>query len=458
MIIFPLIYFSAFFFTVKEFLKGNKQAIFLFLIFGLSIYTTSMSVIVKLGLYNYVGFLQTFKEIIIIVLLGWCIFTYKQSIKLHRVDYLILIFFIYTTIYALMPIGEQSLINRLFAFKSVSFFAVIYFSGRFLSLDNLYLNKYFFYVLLLAICAAIIVLFEFVNNQHLQTKTGYAEFNYYLFNFEPTGRYGLSWTFETTTGFKRFASFFANPLEHAAATLISLAVLASFYTRDDYKIKLDTFGVIALSATFISILLAVSRSSFASYFILIYAYAWITNKKFLVKIAHSLVVVAAIYLLYSTLKNLDRNNSLLELIISTINFSDASSAGHVLEWIQGVTAIYENPLGLGLGSSGSLAGSLGENIGGENQFIIIGVQSGIIALIIYIILYASIIKTAKYWYYRLEGKEKKICLALLLIKIAFIVPLLTSEIETSTYISYMIWFLTGIFINTISNKTKELHG
>lgn len=458
MIIFPLIYFSTFFYTVKEFLKGNKEGIFLFLIFGLSIYTTSMSVIVKLGLNNYVGFIQTFKELIIVSLLSWSIYTYKEVIKLHRIDYLILIFFTYTALYALFPIGEQSFINRLFAFKSVSFFVLIYFSGRFISLDKFHISKYFFYVLFLAICAAGVVLYEFLSNQHLQTKTGYAEFNYYLFNFEPTGRYGLSWTFETTTGFKRFASFFANPLEHAAATLISLAILISFYTDSNYKIKLDSFGLIALAATFISILLAVSRSSFASYFILIYAYGWISNKKYIPKIAHALIIIVSIYLLYSTLKNLDRNNSLLELVISTINFSDASSLGHVIEWIQGVTAIYENPLGLGLGSSGSLAGSLGENIGGENQFIIIGVQGGIIALTVYIFLYVSIIKTAKYWYYRLEGKEKKICLALLLIKIGFIVPLLTSEIETSTYISYMIWFLTGIFINIISSKTSTING
>ena len=145
MIIFPLIYLSSFFFTVKEFLKGNKETIFLFLIFGLSIYTTSISVIVKLGLNNYVGFFQSFKEIIIISLLGWCLYTYKEIIKLERVDYLILIFFLYTTTYALLPIGEQSLLNRLFAFKSVSFFAIIYFAGRFLNLDNLFLNKYFFF-------------------------------------------------------------------------------------------------------------------------------------------------------------------------------------------------------------------------------------------------------------------------------------------------------------------------
>ena len=457
MFIFPLIYLSTCLITIKEFLKGNRQAVLLFLIFGLSIYTTSMSVVFKLGFGSSIGFLQSFKELLIITLLGWNLYTYKNQIKLHFIDYAILTFFFYTFIYALLPIGNQSFVTKIFAFKSVSFFGLVYFAARFFDIKKIFINKYFFFILILSILAAIVVIYEFITNQHLQTKTGYANFNYYLFNFDTSGSYGLSWTFETSTGLKRFASFFANPLEHAAATLISLAVLASFYTNDLYKFKLDTFGFIAFCATFISILFAVSRSSFISYFVLIYAYGYFTNKKYIPKIAHTAFVIVALYLFYLITKDFDRNSSILELIVSTLNFSDSSSVGHVLEWVQGVTAIYENPLGLGLGNSGVVAGSLGENIGGENQFIIIGVQVGIIALIIYISIYISIIRNARYWYYRLEGKEKKVCLAILLIKISFIIPLLTSEIETSSYISYMIWFLTGIFVNMIANKSEKIN-
>ena len=457
MFIFPLIFLSTCIITIKEFLKGNKQAIFLFLIFGLSIYTTSMSVMFKLGFSSSIGSIQSFKELIIIFLLGWNLYTFKNKIKLHFIDYAILAFFCYTFLYALLSIGEQSFLNRLFAFKTTSFFVLVYFSGRFFDLKRLFINKYFLYILILTIAAAAVVLFEVYTNQHLQNKTGYSDFNYYFFNFEQSGNYGLTWTFETASGFKRFASFFANPLEHAAATLISLAVFAGVYTNDKYQLRIDNFGIIALIATFISILFAVSRSSFISYFVLIYAYGWFTNKKYIPKIAHTSFIIVALYSFYLVTKNFDKNSSFIELIISTLDFSDSSSVGHVLEWVQGINSIVETPLGLGLGSSGRVAGSLGENIGGENQFIIIGVQVGIIALIIYVTIYISIIRNAKYWYYRLEGKEKKVCLALLLIKISFIIPLLTSEIETSSYISYMIWFLTGIFVNMIANKSDQIN-
>jgi hypothetical protein len=107
------------------------------------------------------------------------------------------------------------------------------------------------------------------------------------------------------------------------------------------------------------------------------------------------------------------------------------------------------PFGLGLGSSGRVGISLQGNTGGENQFIILGVQLGIIAMLLYLSVYILLIKNAWKWFYKLAGKEKKVCLALLLMKIGFIIPMMTSELESSSYISYMTWFLSGLFINII---------
>jgi len=81
-----------------------------------------------------------------------------------------------------------------------------------------------------------------------------------------------------------------------------------------------------------------------------------------------------------------------ELIVSTINFSDNSSAYHVLQWLEGLEAIIAKPLGMGLGMSGRVAGAAGDNIGGENQLIIIGVQAGVIAVALYVIIYYKLIQ------------------------------------------------------------------
>lgn len=450
--IFPLVYVCSFILSVRELIRGNKQGMLLYLIFGLSIYTTALSVTFNMGLKDLLIPLQFFKEIIIAIVFISSLWHLKRTLRFHFIDYAIFAFFVYTLLYALLPIGEQGFMNRMLTFKTVSFFAIVYFTGRLVNPQHIYISKYFHYIMLLSIAAAGLMLYEIITDQHLQSLTGYADYNYYIFNFDPTGHYGLSWTFESEGGFKRFASFFASPLEHAGATLIALAVIAAVYTNDEYKFKPDAFGWLAVGATLLSIIFAISRSAFVSYFIMIYFYCIITRNTYLIKRIHLSIFIAICYLLFLLTQNDNYDGLLQDVILNTLNFTHPSSVGHVLEWVQGIVSIAENPLGLGLGSSGRIGGTLGENIGGENQYIIIGVQAGIIALALYLAVYISFIKTARNWYYKLTLREKKLCLAILLIKIGFIIPSLTSETESSVYISYLTWFLSGIFISIISEK------
>jgi hypothetical protein len=147
-----------------------------------------------------------------------------------------------------------------------------------------------------------------------------------------------------------------------------------------------------------------------------------------------------------------------EIITTSIDFSDSSSMSHLIEWLAGIQSIYSHPFGLGLGSSGRIAGSFGENIGGENQLIIIGVQTGIVSIALYISIYFLVVKNA----FRLFGhskinKERKIGLLLTLLKVGLIIPLLTAELETYLYISYITWFLSGMLISIIvlGNNKRE---
>ncbi|ASU33669.1 hypothetical protein MuYL_1773 [Mucilaginibacter xinganensis] len=447
--IFPLIYLTSFFVALREIIRGNRQGILVFLIFGLSMYTTAMSVAFLLGLKGFIPIFQYFKEVLILTLLTLNIVTLKYLPRLHLIDYAVLGFLLYTLIYAILPIGEQSFFDRLLAFKSTSFFVVVYFTGRLMDIRTIYISKYFNYIVLLTIAAGAVLVVEVIFNQHLQTITGFADYVYYFFNFEPSGNFGLSWTFESEGGYKRFASFFANPLEHASATLLALSVIIALFTRDDNKFKPSGMGMLALAASFLSILFALSRAPFVSYFIIIYVYALITKKKYITHTVHAAFGLAALYLIYLFTRFGDNNNGITAVIMNTIDFSNPSSVGHLLEWAEGILAMIEKPLGLGLGTSGRVAGSLGENVGGENQYIIIGVQAGIIALSLYLSVYIMLIKTSLKWLPKLKGKERQVCMAVLLLKIGFFIPLLTSEVESSSYISYVNWFLSGLLISVI---------
>jgi hypothetical protein len=443
--------------ALREVIKGNRQGVLVFLIFGLSMYTTAMSVAFLLGLKDFIPVFQYFKEVLIISLLILNIVTLKYLPRLHLIDCAILAFLLYTFIYAILPIGEESFFNRLLAFKSTSFFVVVYFTGRLMDIRTIYIGKYFNYILLLTIAAGAVLLVEVIFDQHLQTITGFADYVYYFFNFEPSGNFGLSWTFESEGGYKRFASFFANPLEHASATLLALSVIIALFTRDDNRFKPNSMGMLALAASFLSIVFALSRAPFVSYFLIIYVYALITKKKYITHTVHAAFGLAGIYLIYLFTKSGDNNSGITEVVINTLDFSNPSSVGHILEWVEGILSMIEKPLGLGLGTSGRVAGSLGESVGGENQYIIIGVQAGVIALFLYLYVYIMMIKTSLKWLPKLRGKERQVCMAVLLLKIGFFIPLLTSEVESSSYISYVNWFLSGLLIAIIMQfKTAQI--
>jgi O-antigen ligase len=450
MFIFLLIYILVFIFAVYKILKGETDGGLIFIIFGLPIYITTLSVATLYNLRDWVPFLQGFKEIVILLSLISVVYSLKKKPKLYLIDWLYLAYLSYIILYVLLPIGEHGFKDKLIALKNVSFFTLIYFTGRFFDLSKIVLSKYFNLMCLVAIPAAIIVLIEAVTYTHFQTITGYADYMFYFFNQEPSGHHGLNWTFEAENdGPKRFASFFANPLDHAAGTLVCISAILALITTNTQKLKLNKFLTIALICSFCSIIFALSRASLASYLIIIFVYANITNRKKWLSLFYLFVTLAAVFA-FTFL-----SGDLYDFLIGTLNFSNSSSAYHIIQWAEGLQAIVSHPLGLGLGASGRISAVLGNNIGGENQLIIIAVQAGVIALGLYIAIYVSMIKLALKMTRERKGRAKKIALFILLIKLGMIIPFLTAEAESYIYIGYITAFFSGIMINIKYNSDGD---
>jgi O-antigen ligase len=448
LLIFPFAYLLSFLLSLRAILQQKVNAIFMYVIAGLPIYNTALSIVYGYKLKSWIPVLQSFKELLIIVALVVAVWNYRKKLIPHRLDYWILAFLAYTALYVILPIGKYGLLQKLVALKSLSFFSIIYFVGRLLDTSQFSIQKILYAVGVLAFFAACLLAFELITYTHFQTHIGYAFFNQDYYGLDVGGHYGLSWSFEINDGLKRFASFFANPLELAGSTLVAtslwLAYYTSDYTTDKQQLNVTKTGWIIAGLTLFALITALSRSSLAGYFILLYAYALITRKKEILYFIYALVGAGVVYLLY--ILN-DRN--VYAYIISTIQLSDSSSIGHLLEWVEGIQSIVTSPLGLGLGESGRVAAALQENVGGENQFIIVGVQTGIVSLILYVSIYVVIISACYKAYTRGDG-AKKLALALFLMKLSFIFPLMTSNFDSYSYILYLTWLLTGIFITTIS--------
>ena len=448
MFLFPVAYITSFVYGLLQLFRKQLEGFLLYIIVGLPVYINALSVVFMYGLAGWIPVLQSFKEVSVLAACYLVFTQIKNKPRLHRIDILILIFLLFTFLYALMPIGTYQFSSRLLALKTLSFFPFLYFIGRFCNPDSVNIKKIFSYICIMIIIAAIVALGEKLTNQHLHSFTGFSEYNYYFFDAEPSGNYGLLWTFETESGAKRFGSIFSNPLDFASSTVLCLSVILSLitYKRKTAVIRYTKFEWVSLAATLLCIFFAASRASFAGYFLLIYAYGWITNNRSIIRSFHILFIGICIYIFFFL------EGDLFDFIVNTIKFQNESSLGHVLEWLDGINAMITHPLGMGLGESGRVSMTLQQNTGGENQLIIIGVQAGILAMLLYLGIYIELIRTGLKELKTARGKKWKMILAVVLIKISMIIPMITAYIDSYIYLSYVSWFLCGYMINLINTK------
>lgn len=459
MFLFPIIYIISFFYGLSRLLNKQIDGLVIFMILGLPVYTNALSVSYMYGFEKWIPLLQSLKEIMVLAsfyLVVQQIYHVRQ-IKWHLVDKCIMLFFGYTLLYTVIPIGSYAFFPKLLALKNLSFFPFLYFIGRFCDASKLQLNKIFSFMIMVIMVAAIVAIGERFMYQHLHSFTGYSIYNTHFFDADMTGSYGLQWTFESSAGFKRFGSIFSNPLDFAAGVVMVLSVLLALIShpikREEnhfVKIKPNQFETWGLLACLICIFLAGSRASFISFFIILYFFAWLSKQKKVLFYFHLLVATVIIYVFFFL------EGDMRDLILDTISFQDTSSIGHVVEWIAGIEAMIEKPLGLGLGESGRVAIANKDNIGGENQFIIIGVQVGVFAMLLYLFIYIQLIWEGIKNLGKSEGLVWKVILSVVLLKIGLFLPMMTSYVDSYIYISFLSWFLSGLMINLIQAK-KQSH-
>jgi hypothetical protein len=444
MVLFALVYAAGFFYALREILARRYEQILVFFLLSLPLYITALSSLHQAGLGILVPAFQYSKEIIVVIALAMLVFQLDAWPKLNLLDKLVLGYFTWNLLYVFLPLGSFGFYDKLIAFKNVSFFPLVYFIGRLIPPEKIWLSKWQSWILVLTIAAGIVILFEALSSTHLQTFTGYAEYYRKYFGVDPTGNYGLSWTFEIEGGARRFASFFANPLELAAATLLSGAVLVAMFIKN--KIEEPRLFQAALLCSILCVVFALSRASLAGYFMASYLFFLINGNKKILWIYHGLFVAVAIVFIYFL-----ANDIIGEFILNTFTFTNTSSLSHLVEWVDGIEAIGRSPMGLGLGESGRVAGELGLNVGGENQIIIIGVQAGVVAIALYVLMYAVIIGWSAKLFLKGDGKEQQLGIMLFILKIGMIVPVLTAAVESYLYISAMGWFLVGLMSTTYAS-------
>ncbi len=389
---------------------------------------------------------QYSKEIIILIFLISFLLAHKRKIltrwKIKPLDFAFLSFILLSFIYLILPIGLASFLSKAIYFKNLLLVCLMYFFGRNSNFTFKEWKKALNIVFVITVVSFIVVSFEKITSTHLHSYIGFSKYHLDLADIEPSGSYGLTWTFEAQGGVKRFGSIFSNPLEFSASLLISLsAALILFLSVPYFENKSKYLSLIVLSVA--CVVLAYSRASFVAFVAMLF-FAGIALRFYrFILIGVFVVVLFIFYILFFAPLEVKY------FVEDTLLFQNSSSITHLVDWFTGIDAMISNPWGLGLATSGNVGGVEDDlRVGGENQFIIFGVQMGILGMAIYMIIFAlGIIYSLKAFRIASSREDQIVPFIASTVKFGLILPLLTSNAEAFLYVTFISWWMVGYSVS-----------
>ena len=407
-------------------------------------------------LINFVKYSKDFVLIssFVLYLIGTRQFFFNRKFKFSPLDILILGFLSLVAIYLFIPLGEATFLSKAIYTKNISLIGIVYFFGRNTDLSFENWNKILKILIGLILFSFAIALSESILETHLHSFLGYSKYNLEINDIDPQGNYGLNWSFESQGAKPRYASLFADPLEFSASLILFFVISLWYFIHSKFRIN-KFFYLTLISIVVFSFFLALSRASmFSAVLVLILALYISKNYKVL------LMVGSFIFLLFFYLYFFSEEETRY-LIQDTLSFQNTSSLGHLVEWIEGILSIYENPFGVGLSMSGNASGvDQSIKIGGENQFLIYGVQMGFVSIILYLlILIKSIWNSLRLYIKSSNSNIKSIGFITGLTKFGLLIPLFTANAELYLFVALFSWYLVGQVeklnnLYAINNKIK----
>jgi len=447
-------------FVLKKIFEGDAYYLFLYILFTLPFYTTFQLIIFKgFDLSSLVDVFKYSKDFVFFTAFFVFIFGKKESFieqkwQLTLLDKLFFGFMTLTLTYTLIPLGDIPFFSKIIYAKNTFLLAIVYFLGRHTSINK---QRWRFIVkalIYLTVGSFLFALSEKIFGTHLHSILDYGRFNLVINDIFPTGNYGLSWTFERQGGFPRYAAFFSNPLEFAASLLLFLSVSLHYLLHSKYNINRLAYLCLLLMVV-LSFFFSYSRGAIIASGIIVFFTLFLEKKFHLLRIVLVLVIVLVIYISFFSSKELQY------FVIDTLSFQNTSSLGHLLEWLEGVNSMIQNPMGVGIAMSGNANGvDQALKIGGENQFLIYGVQMGVIGLLIYVSMLIKGIKDSLK-VFKLSSKHhvKSISFVAAATKIGLLIPLFTANAELYLFVAFLSWFLIGYvetyYLKNILNRNIQ---
>lgn len=442
---------AGFLWVVQEMIFRGRWSYFIFFLAAfLPFYITSLSVIfLATRSPEILGVFQILKEVVVLVAILVFIFFQRRifhyPFRLQSTDWMMLGFLGLGFLYLLLPLGQATFINKALYYKSMLIPGLVYFLGRNTRFDEVEIGWIFKIIFAVVIGAFVVNLIEnYLLQAHLQQFTGYTLYNQEINDIDPTGNFGLTWTFETQAVTKRLASFFSDPLELASSVLMGFAAGLIWFLTSKKEYSWPYLIIMAFSLG--SLVFSASRAAFGAFFIMIFFVALVFKLYKLIGAGFLALVGFGIYVIAFA------SEDFYFFVIDTLTFENTSSLGHVVEWLLALDSMVANPLGIGLAMSGNFGSVEDElRVGGENQFLIYGVQLGWIGMMLYILALASGVRNSIRVFHSTENTSiARVSFTGAVVKVGLLLPLFTANVEIYTYVSWITWWMIGFSINEYS--------
>lgn len=376
------------------------------------------------------------------------------TVQLRLVDILVAVYLALNIISTFVFSGTP-LVGRLFGLRANVTFILVYILGRLVPLSLSRQRLAIRLLLLIGLASGAFALIErFVLPVDWPTRVGVIDYAIHTMGAGKKGAlgwHGLTWTYWTSTGIARMGSFFSGPLDFAASILITgaVALICAVFPEGLKLKKLARLTVVSVS---VGLILAISRAAAVSFLIEMAIIGRLVRSRRIY--VGALLLVGVIGLVGI----IGGGAAFTRFANTTLAFTNPSSKGHLQQWEESLASIVSRPFGLGEGTSGFVGARLGDQTGGENEFLSLGVELGVAGMLLYLFIQVSCIYTGLKIYRRLAGENRIIVLAFLVSRVGIILLGLTTSVEVYIFDSYVSWWFAGyvVQLETVLSKKRIL--
>lgn len=445
LLIIPFVIGVSFFFFIRPI-----RALFAF-IFLLPIHSLVLTILIaQLGLsINLVKVVASWKEILLLCTFIVVVshrFIQRRPFWVNWVDYIALLWLALIVVYFLFHdlffSWESNLTIRLYGARDWLLYLIPYFIGRLIVVSDKNASKIFKSLLLVAFLTSIIGIFEyFFVPIEWHIKLGVPRYFGEFLGLEyPEHWFGLPPNYWTSIGgleVRRSVSTYLSGQGFALTFLLIIPVVTY-----NYFIALRRASLSLLLLCWIALLLTITRMTILVCFIQSMTVLWFCRKtkRLTLVLIGTMLILTAIFVINSTIRN---------YIIQTLTFQDDSGRTRPGQWLAGIEAIVEHPLGLGLGSVGQVGARFANSgVGSEAGYFKITGALGLLGLLFFCGWFLGILAHAYRLYRKLKlhDPHRALILVTLVTAIGFLLNNITAPPDQSIFVLYVFSWLAGLTV------------